>query len=65
MKSIKSPNVVDCIEAYYYKDRFWLVLELMATSFTPIVAKVKKDKTEAFYKYTLFKTVKGLAELHK
>ena len=65
MKSVKSPNVVGCEEAYYYKDRFWLVLELMGSSFTPIVTKMKIDKTEAFYKYTMYETVKGLVELHK
>ena len=65
MKAVRSPQVIDCFEAYYYKDRFWLVLELMATSFTPIVSKMKKDKTEAFYRYTLYQTVKGLVQLHK
>ena len=65
MKIGECPNVLKCIQAYYYKDRFWIVLELLDSSFTPMLTEMDGNYSEDFCKYTLYQTVQGLMELHK
>ena len=53
MKTGSGPNVLKCIQAFYYRDRFWIILELMDSSFTPMITEMQGKYSEGFCKYTL------------
>ena len=65
MKLGYGENILKCSQAFFYKDRFWIILELMDSSFTPMLTEMNCNYSEEFCKHTLYQTVRGLIELHK
>ena len=53
MKLGACENALKCSQAFYYKDRFWIILELMDSSFTPMLTEMEGNYSEEFCKYTL------------
>ena len=59
-------SIVKCEQAFFYKDRFWIVLELMdGGALTSMLEEMLGNYSEAFCKYTLYRTVQGLVDLHR
>ena len=59
-------SIVKCEQAFFYKDRFWIVMELMdGGAFTSMLEDMLGSYSEAFCKYTLHRTVQGLIDLHR
>ena len=55
-----------CLDAYWYQDHYWLFLELMTGgNFTSICDSKRGTLSEAFCKYSLLMTLRGLSDLHK
>jgi len=55
-------NVIQCLEAFDYRKRLWIILEFMdAGCLTPIVEERKGNITETVCAYILYQTLKGLA----
>ena len=57
-------NTLKCSQAFFYKDRFWIILELMDSSFTPMLTDQEGNYCEEFCKYALHQVVSALIELH-
>ena len=53
------------IEAYDYRDRLWIFVELMDDAFTAYVQNWHKSYSENICKYVLKKTLEGLSYLHE
>ena len=53
------------IEAYDYKERLWIFIELMDDATTMFVQSLHKTYSEEVCKYVLKKTLEGLDYLHK
>ena len=52
-------------EAYQFKGKMWLIIELMdGGALTPMLEEMSGDYSEGFCKYVLMKTVKALKFLH-
>ena len=59
-------SIVKCEQAFFYKDRFWIILELMdGGAFTSMLEEMQGNYSEGFCKYTLHRTVQGLIDLHR
>jgi len=52
-------------EAYNYKDRLWIMCELMDDALTAYVQNWYKNYTENICKYVLSRCLQGLAYLHE
>jgi serine/threonine protein kinase len=53
-------------EAYQYRDKMWIIIELMdGGALTPMLEELSGDYSEDFCKYVLWKTVKALKFLHE
>ena len=51
-------SIVKCEQAFFYKDRFWIVLELMdGGALNSMLEEMLGNHTENFCKYTILKTV--------
>lgn len=59
-------NVIQCFEAFDYRQRLWIFLEYMdGGCLTPIVEERKGNISEGVCSYILYQTLKGLHSLHK
>jgi protein-serine/threonine kinase len=59
-------NVIQCYEAFDYRQRLWIFLEYMdGGCLTPIVEERKGNISEGVCSFILYQTLKGLASLHK
>lgn len=59
-------NVIQCYEAFDYRQRLWIFLEYMdGGCLTPIVEERKGNISEGVCSYILYQTLKGLHSLHK
>ena len=55
-----------CEQAFFFSERLWIILELIdGGAFTPIVEELEGKCSEDFCRYTLYRTVKGIYELHQ
>ncbi len=62
----ENDNVIQCFEAFDYRQRLWIFLEFMdAGCLTPIVEERKGNITEGVCAYILYQTIRGLYSLHK
>ena len=58
-------SIVQCYEAFDFQNRLWIFLELMdGGAFTSMLEELAGNYSEGFCKYTLYKTVQGLIDLH-
>lgn len=66
MSICKSPNIVDYIDGYFFKDRFWIFMEYMdAGCLTDIIeAGFYQSFTEQIIQYIMFEALKALKYLH-
>ena len=62
----QNENVIQCYEAFDYRQRLWIFLEYMdGGCLTPIVEERKGNISEGVCSYILYQTLKGLHSLHK
>ena len=57
-------GVLKVIEAYDYKQRLWIFVELMDDALTSYVQTLHKSYSENIVKYVLRKSLEGLHYLH-
>jgi len=61
-----SDNIVRCIEAFYFKDRFWVFLEHMdGGELTPMIEELAGAYGENFCRFTCRKVLLTLSYLHE
>ena len=67
MRMIVGNSVTACHEAYDFRDRFFLVMELVKGRgpLTPLLTAMRGSYSEEFCKYSLYSTLKLLCELHR
>ena len=59
-------SVVQFYEAFDYKNRLWIFMELMdGGSLTNMLVELKGQCSEEFCKYSFFQILKGLTHLHR
>jgi len=57
--------VLNYKEAYWFRDKIWIIIELMdGGALTPMLEELRGNYSEDFCKYVLYKTVKALKFLH-
>ena len=56
--------IINCIEAFIFKERYWIILEIMEGALTDILLGLDTKYSENFCKYVLLKTLQGLKFLH-
>jgi serine/threonine protein kinase len=61
---VKSPGVLKVIEAFDFKKRIWIFIELMDDCLTDYVQSLHKSYSEESVKYVLKQSLEGLAYLH-
>ncbi len=64
MQMCTDPTMLKVIEAYEFKERLWIFVELMDDALTGYVQNLYKTYSENVCKYVLFKTLLGLKYLH-
>ena len=64
MKMNNGESIIQCIEAFIFKDRYWIILEIMEGALTDILIALNTNYTEKFCQFVLLKTLQGLAFLH-
>lgn len=65
MRSLDSDFIVQCVEAYYFSNRFWIILEIMeAGKLTAIVKDLNGRYSEQFCKYVIYCVAQGVKALH-
>ena len=57
-------SIVNCIEAFIFKDRYWIILEIMEGALTDVLIAKDTNYSEEFCKYVCLKTLEGLKFLH-
>ena len=65
MQLAESDSILRCVEAFDFENRLWVILEIMEGAFTPMLEDMPGLYSEDFCKYSLYKTLLGLDELHK
>ena len=65
MMSNNDDTIIHCVEAFIFKDRYWIILELMEGALTDVLIALNTNYSEGFCKYVLLKTLQGLDFLHK
>lgn len=58
-------GVIKVVEAYDFKQRLWIFIELMDDALTNYVQTLHKTYSENIVKYVLKKTLEGLNYLHQ
>ena len=59
-------SIEHCYEAFDFKNRLWVIYELIdGGCLTPMLEELKGAYSEEFCKYSLYKTLRGLVELHR
>ena len=64
MKLNDGESIIQCIEAFIFKERYWIILEMMEGALTDILIQSNCSYSENFCKFVLYKTLKGLEFLH-
>jgi serine/threonine protein kinase len=64
MQMNKGETIINCIEAFIFKERYWIILEIMEGALTDILIALNTNYSENFCKYVLLKTLEGLKFLH-
>ena len=62
---IENNIMLKVIEAYDFKERLWIFLELMDDALTGYVQNLNKTYSENICKYVLKRTLEGLSYLHE
>jgi len=57
MQANKGETIINCIEAFIFKDRYWIILELMEGALTDVLLALNTNYSEGFCKYVLLKTL--------
>ena len=52
-------------DAFHYKEMFWVFFEIMDASFGNVLYLRKETLPEHIIKYILWRTLKGIQQLHK
>ena len=58
-------QIVEVIDVYDYKKTIFVILELMDGDITRLILERQGGLPEAFCKWTLYQTVKGLLTMHQ
>ena len=61
----ENSGILKVLEAYDYKQRLWIFVELMDDALTSLVQNLHKSYSENICKYVLKKTLEGLLYLHE
>ena len=61
----ENSGVLKVLEAYDFKQRLWIFVELMDDALTSFVQNLNKSYTENICKYVLKKSLDGIAYLHE
>lgn len=65
MECRDTEHVLHITEAYLFRDKIWLIIEIMdGGALTPMLEEMKGDYSEEFCKYILYACVKALKYLH-
>jgi len=64
MKTNDGDSIIKCVEAFEFKQRYWIILEMMESALTDILIQTGCTYSENFCKYVLYKTLQGLKFLH-
>ena len=65
MQMTQSDSIVKCFEAFDFQNRLWIFMELMdGGAFTAMLEELAGDYSEGFCKYSLYKTLVGLQDIH-
>ena len=66
MQMNQHDSIVHCYEALDYQNRLWILNEWIdGDCLTPMLTELKGAYSEEFCKYSLYKTIRGLIELHR
>ena len=66
MRIIGGDSVTTCHEAFDFKDRYWLIMDLVEGGpLTEMLSKLQGSYSEEFCKYSLYSTLKLLCEFHR
>jgi len=65
MKLNDGDSIIRCVEAFNFKKKYWIILEMMEGALTDILIQSNGNYSENFCKYVLYKTLKGLEFLHE
>jgi len=57
--------VIRCQDAFFFRDRYWVVLELLDASLANIIWQNSEQIPEPILKYALWRTLLGINQLHK
>ena len=66
MRIIGGDSVTTCHEAFDFKDRYWLIMDLVEGGpLTEMLSKLQGSYSEEFCKFSLYSTLKLLCEFHR
>lgn len=57
MQANKGETIVNCIEAFIFRDRYWIILEIMDSSLTDLLVARNTDYPENFCRYVALRTL--------
>lgn len=59
---VKHPNLIDCIESFYFQNNFWIIQDLMQWTLTQLVLNIRMD--ENYIAFIAKNILEGLLYLH-
>ena len=62
---MENQGILKVLEAYDFKQRLWIFVELMDDAMTSFVQNLNKSYSENICRYVLKKTLEGLMYLHE
>lgn len=65
MRMLGDDQVTTCYEAFDFKNRYWVVMDMMEGGFITDMLKDRRGYSEEFCKYSLYQTLKCLCEFHR
>ena len=66
MRVFGGDSVTTCHEAFDFKDRYWLIMDLVEGGpLTEMLSKMQGAYSEEFCKYSIYSTLKHLCEFHR
>jgi serine/threonine protein kinase len=57
MQMNKGDTILNCIEAFIFRDRYWIILEIMTGALTDSLIALNTNYSENFCKYVLLKSL--------
>ena len=60
----ENQGILKCIEAFEFKNRLWIFVEIMDDALTPFIETLHNSYSENICKYVLKKSLEGLQYLH-